>query len=192
MNASTVQRCAVWVVGADQPGIVAAITGKLYELGCNIEDSSMTILSGHFAMMLVISGPDGPEQFGPEQIEAVLADPARSLNLVVAARAIHESRGAPAADTAGLDAHTYIVSVYGADHPGIVHRVTSLLAKAGINIVDLNTRVIGDASELVYAMLLEVIVPDGFDVDRFGEQLGSTAAELGVEATIHAADADVF
>lgn len=193
-------RCAVWIVGADRPGIVAAITGRLYELGCNIEDSSMTILSGHFAMMLVVSGPDEADSpdtpdldpFGPEQIEIALAQPARSFDVVVAARVIPESQEADASGAKALDGRTYIVSVYGADHPGIVHRVTSLLAEAQVNIIDLNTRVIGDAGELVYAMLLEVVAPEGLDVDRLSKQLESAAGELGVEATIHDADADVF
>ena len=44
---------AVTAVGADRPGIVAAVTGAFAEHGCNLEDSSMTILRGQFAMMLV-------------------------------------------------------------------------------------------------------------------------------------------
>ena len=37
---------AVTAIGADRPGIVAAVTGVLVEHGANIEDSSMTILRG--------------------------------------------------------------------------------------------------------------------------------------------------
>ncbi|MBV8303503.1 MAG: amino acid-binding protein, partial [Acidimicrobiia bacterium] len=43
---------AVSAVGADRPGIVAAVTRVFVEHGCNLEDTSMTILRGHFAMML--------------------------------------------------------------------------------------------------------------------------------------------
>ena len=53
---------AVSAVGADRPGIVAAVTGVFLENGCNLEDTSMTILRGHFAMMLVVAAPDGLEQ----------------------------------------------------------------------------------------------------------------------------------
>jgi glycine cleavage system transcriptional repressor len=51
-------RFAVSVFGRDRPGIVAAVTRVLADAGCNLEDTSMTILRGHFAMMLVISGGD--------------------------------------------------------------------------------------------------------------------------------------
>ena len=43
------------VVGRDRPGIVAEVSRVLFELGCNIEDSTCTILSGQFAMILVIA-----------------------------------------------------------------------------------------------------------------------------------------
>ena len=46
---------ALSVVGRDRPGIVAEVSRVLFELGCNIEDSTCTILSGQFAMILVIA-----------------------------------------------------------------------------------------------------------------------------------------
>src|SRR5207237_7212888 len=48
---------AVTAVGVDRPGIVAGLTGVFVEHGCNLEDCSMTILRGHFAMTLVVDAP---------------------------------------------------------------------------------------------------------------------------------------
>ena len=48
---------AVTALGADRPGIVAAVTGVLMRHGGNLEDSAMTNLGGHFAMMLVSRFP---------------------------------------------------------------------------------------------------------------------------------------
>src|SRR4030042_3150529 len=45
---------SVSVMGKDRPGIVAEVSRILYELGFNIEDSTCTILSGQFAMILVV------------------------------------------------------------------------------------------------------------------------------------------
>ena len=42
---------AVTVLGHDRPGIIAETTSILAELGANLEDSTMTILRGHFAMV---------------------------------------------------------------------------------------------------------------------------------------------
>ena len=43
------------VIGKDRPGIVANVTEILFEYGCNLEDASMTILEGEFAMIVVLS-----------------------------------------------------------------------------------------------------------------------------------------
>ena len=48
---------AITVLGHDRPGIIAEATGRLAGLGLNLEDSSMTLLRGHFAMTLVCAVP---------------------------------------------------------------------------------------------------------------------------------------
>jgi glycine cleavage system transcriptional repressor len=46
---------AVTAIGADRPGIVAAVSNVLLDHEGNIEDSQMTILCGRFTMMLIVS-----------------------------------------------------------------------------------------------------------------------------------------
>src|SRR5205823_14039245 len=104
------------------------------EKGCNLEDTSMTILGGHFAMMLVVQA-----DAGTVDLEAALAGPAQEFDLTVTVRAIDEdTRRAPPGEP-------WTASIYGADRPGIVHHVAAALARHSVNIVDLSTRVIGDA-----------------------------------------------
>ena len=178
---------AVTAVGSDRPGIVAAVTGVFVEHRCNIEDSSMTILRGQFAMMLVV---DAPPDVGAADLEAALAGPAAELDLVVTVRPL------PAVDEGGTGGgpgdDRWTVSVYGADRPGIVHGVASLLADQGVNIVDLSTRVIGSPEQPVYAMVLEVELPAGVDPNALGDRLAEVAAGLGVEASLHSSDADIL
>ena len=174
---------AVSAVGADRPGIVAAVTGAFLEAGCNLEDTSMTILRGHFAMMLVVAAPGGLEQAA---LESALAGPAADLELVVAVRLIDDD--VPASP----EGDAWTVSVYGSDRPGIVHRVASLLADRGVNIVDLSTRIIGDADRPVYAMILEVTLPAGSDGTDVQRDLSALAADLGVECSLHPSEADIL
>ena len=48
------QIVAVTVLGDDRPGIVADLTTALAGLGGNLEDSTMTLLRGHFAMVVLV------------------------------------------------------------------------------------------------------------------------------------------
>ena len=176
---------AVTAVGMDRPGIVAAVTKVLVDHGCNLEDTSMTILRGHFAMMLVVDVPPGVDALA---LESSLAGPAADLGLVVTVRPIGEEGAA----RPGPDGEVWTVSVYGADRPGIVYGVASLLADLEVNIVDLTTRVIGEPGQPVYAMLLDVTLPPGLDGADLQGPLEALATELGVDCSLHPSEADIL
>lgn len=175
---------AITAVGADRPGIVAAVTGAFAEHGCNLEDSSMTILRGQFAMMLVL---DAPAEVDAADLEVALAGPAAELDLVVTVRPAPE-----APDGDDPDQAPWTLSVYGADHPGIVHGVASLLAAHSVNIVDLSTRMVGTPDSPVYTMVLEVTLPLGADPADLERALVATAGELGVTCRLHPSEADIL
>jgi glycine cleavage system transcriptional repressor len=178
-----VAHLAISALGGDRPGIVAAVTGVLVEQGCNLEDTSMSILRGHFAMMLVVAAPDGLDGAG---LEGALQRAAARFDLVVAVRTIDD--GVPTSPAG----EPYALSVYGADRPGIVHRVTVALADLGVNVVDLATRVIGGSERPVYAMLLDVTLPPAVAVEAVEGRLEEVCGDLGVEWSLHPADADVL
>ena len=167
----------VSAVGVDRPGIVAAVTRVLYEHGANVEDTSMTILRGHFAMTLVVAG-----DVSAAALETSLTDVARDFGLLLTVREIGDD-----AETVAAVA-PYVVSVYGADRIGIVARVTGLLADRGVNITDLTTRLHGEA----YVMVVAADVPAAVDPDALAADLATLAADLGVAATLHPAAADVL
>ena len=173
---------SITAIGADRPGVVAGVTGALAELDGNLEDTSMTILGGRFAMVLIVAVPEG---VGVAEVEQALAGPAAELHLDIS---VHPSEAGPPR-TAG---ERWSVAVYGADRPGIVHRFATVLADHGANVTDLATRVIGDVDHPVYAMLMDVAVPESADADALGNRLADTAAEIGVECSMHRSDADIL
>ena len=71
----------VTVLGRDRPGIVADTTAALARLGGNLEDSTMTLLRGHFAMLLLVQTPATTTE-----VEAALADLAADGVLAVDVR----------------------------------------------------------------------------------------------------------
>lgn len=168
---------AVSVVGDDRPGIVALVTKVLYEAGCNLEDVSSTILRGHFSMVLIVRGPQGMD---PGELEGRLLESGGGMGLVVTVRPVAES-------SLDVSPPTHMVSVYGADRPGIVFRVAEALAEAGCNVTDLTSRVIGSSDSPVYALMLEV--SGGTKVE---EHLEALRGSLGVDVSIHPIDADIL
>jgi glycine cleavage system transcriptional repressor len=169
---------AVAVVGPDRPGIVVGVTKVLFEQRCNLEDVSCTILRSHFAMMLLVGATD----VDAAQLEEALRPVARRLGVVITARPLDPR-------AVDIPAPTHTISVYGSDRPGIVYRVAETLAEAGVNIVDLVARVIGEPDHPVYMLVLDVAAPEGHDVD---ERLGGLAGELEIEVTVQRIDADVL
>ena len=70
---SAVTLHAITVLGHDRPGIIAETTAILAGLGLNLEDSSMTLLRGHFAMTLISAG-DVPATAVAEALAPLEAD----------------------------------------------------------------------------------------------------------------------
>jgi glycine cleavage system transcriptional repressor len=169
---------AVTVFGRDRPGIIADTTSLLAQLGGNLEDSTMTILQGHLAMVLLVS-----TTASLDDVQVELAVLTGDGNLEVSVREVLEKHeGAPP------DAKTYLLSVHGADRPGIVSEITGVVASAGGNITDLSTTLTGD----LYVLLAEVALPDGADVDALRTRLTRVSEGLAVETTFKVLDSDVM
>ena len=176
---------AITVLGHDRPGIIAEATGRLAGLGLNLEDSTMTLLRGHFAMMLVCAG-----DAAATEIEAALAPLTTDGTLSVAVREVPEEHaqqtGQAGQDTPATGGTSWVLTVHGADRPGIVSTIVSEVARVGGNVTDLTTRLAGD----LYLLVAELDLPAGVDVAAVEEAIKDAAAALGVGATLRAAESD--
>jgi glycine cleavage system transcriptional repressor len=171
-------RFTLSVVGRDRPGIVAEVSRVLFELGCNIEDSTCTILCGQFAMILVITHPGSPSV---GEIDPAF-DPVRTgMGLAISLNPLHDEGALPAGGLAGCP---HIISVYGADRPGIVYSVARELARQRVNVTDLKTQVVGSRERPVYVMVLEVDLPDGVSVKDLEREFDRIRKELSVSISV--------
>ena len=166
---------AITVLGHDRPGIIAETTEQLAGLGLNLEDSSMTLLRGHFAMTLICAG-DATSDAVDRALSQLTADGA----LTVTVREVPEER----ADRA--PGSPWVLTVHGGDRAGIVSRVAHEVAGVGGNITDLTTRLAGD----LYLLIAELDLPAETDVPALGAALRAAAQELGVGVTLREAEAD--
>jgi glycine cleavage system transcriptional repressor len=165
---------AVTVVGHDRPGIIARAADILAHAGMNLEDSSMTLLRGHFAMTLICAG-----EASAADVETALL-PLVHDSLDVTVRELAEETDQPALG------QPYLVTVHGADRLGIVARLATVIADAGGNITDLTTRLAGG----LYVLVAEVDLPPSAEADALRAELSVVAAELGVDASLRPVERD--
>lgn len=171
---------ALAAIGRDRPGIVAAVTAVLLRHGVNVEDSRMSILRGHFTMMLILGVPEAVDRAGLRaDLDRVAADLGLEALTLSAVEPLGEATPEP----------THVVSVYGVDHPGIVHRVTAAIAEQGANVTDLETRLAETEGEApLYALLIEVALPSDVDPSDLDTALAEAAASESVEVSLRELD----
>lgn len=161
------------LVGEDRPGIVATVTDALYRAGCTLGEASMLRLGANFTIMMMVSNGDAQDK-----VEAALAPVARTLGL----RFHIDPIGG------GLHRHqapNIQLRVYGADRPGIVAQVTGALARAGFNILELESDVAGDADAPVYIMTIQ-----GYSeatLEAVGDALGEFV-DQGIQVDVSAVE----
>ena len=165
---------AITVVGHDRPGIIAQTAEALSGCGMNLEDSSMTLLRGHFAMTLICVG-----EADAAEVETALA-PLVDDALTVSVRALSDEPDQPP------PGQTYLVTVHGADRLGIVAELAGVIAAAGGNITDLTTRLTGE----LYVLVAEVDLSAAVDVEAFRAELTRVALLLGVDAGLRPLERD--
>ena len=77
-------KAIVSVIGRDRTGIIAKVSGKLYEMNVNIEDISQTVMqSAYFTMIMMITLPDG---VGVSDVNAARAPVAAELGVEIRAQ----------------------------------------------------------------------------------------------------------
>jgi glycine cleavage system transcriptional repressor len=168
---------AVTVLGDDRPGIVAEVTRALADLHGNLEDSTMTLLRGHFAMVLLVH-----TGAGAAAVEAALHPLGADGSLVINARVLGDSAHSE------IRGPSYALRVHGADRPGIVATITAVVARHGANIVDLSTRLI----EGLYVMMAELQLAGAGTAAGLEADLQGAAGELGVEVHLSPVDDDLL
>jgi glycine cleavage system transcriptional repressor len=171
------KKILITVSGKDKPGIIAKVSGLLFARGCNLEDISMTLLEGRFAMMMTACLPS-PEcsvrvlqglellKSAPWSLDCHLTE----LKGKISCGKKHAKGSLP-----------YIITAFGKDRTGIVYEVSRALAGMRVNITDLDSRILGKGSKTTYAMLLEVDAPNKVVLAKLKTLLSKVSRKLKIE-----------
>jgi glycine cleavage system transcriptional repressor len=157
-------------IGEDKPGIVAKVTEILFKNGFNIEDSSMTRLNNEFTIMLIVKGDKSLEHLKQEFSQLEKED------LTIIIKEVSED----VINKPRKKLPIFNIAVYGSDKPGIVYKVSKLLADKGINISDLRTEKVNS----LYIMFIESEFPEEVDILEFNREIEKLKQELDVDIKI--------
>lgn len=164
--------------GRDRVGIVAELADFLFKLGCNLLDSSMTLLRGEFALILMTTLPEG---MSIEELNAGLFKLQEKLLLNFSVRELAAEEIAEQEP----QQFQYIISVYGADKPGIVAGITKKLAELKMSITDVQTKSVRQESgSEIFVMMLELSSVAEIAASSLQARLLSFASELGVDISV--------
>ncbi|MFO7947697.1 MAG: ACT domain-containing protein, partial [Armatimonadota bacterium] len=111
---------------------MASVSKAVYECGCNFEDSRMTLLGNHFALMILVTAADEKVQ---QDLETACGRLGQQQGLNVTLFPVKDAGEGPGTEP------NYEIRVKGVDRMGIVYRTSQLLASKNINIVELETRI---------------------------------------------------
>ncbi len=158
------------LTGKDQAGIAARVTSVLFESGCHLGEASMMRLGSSFSMMLMVRS-----ELSRDELFDALRSTAEALDLHVHLDPIE----------GGLHQHQVPdvrITVNGADRAGIVAQVTSRLAEAGLNILDLESDVGGTEAEPIYIMVIEGLATQGLEsIEALQQELGQQSIDVRIE-----------
>ena len=161
------------VIGDDRPGLVSALSAVLNAQGALWQRSQMTRLAGKFAGIVEVVVSTG-------KVEHLVAD-VESLAAQGLAVTIARTSTPPESTT-----HRLSLELVGADRPGIVAEISTLLSARQISIEDLTTSV--RHAPMAGGMLFEahatLAAPTSTDQTELRAALESLADELMVDVAL--------
>ena len=165
-------------IGKDRPGIVNEVSKVIFDNGCNIEDSRMSVLGGEFALVILVSG----SWSAVAKLESQVPILGKKLDLTTTVK-YTEARAVK------TNMVPYLVDVVSMDQPGIVHDVAEFFAGRQINIEEMTTWTYPAAhtGTPMFSISMTVSVPASVQIGKLREDFMGFCDELNIDATLEPA-----
>jgi len=175
-------RLVLTVIGPDRPGLVDRLSATIAQSQGSWQKSRMARLAGQFAGIVEVDVPTDAVSL----LTAALADLA-GLSVQVHA-ADPSAFGAPghAVDAAQTPPRTARLAFVGQDRPGLVQAISRVLAQAGVNVDELDTRTfLAPMSGVpVFEAEAAVHLPPALALDTLRAALEAVARDLVVDVDL--------
>lgn len=161
-------------IGEDRPGIVESISSIITQFNGEWVESRLANLSGKFTGILSVNLPNSDVDAAINHLET---NPIDGIHLQVE-KVIN--------DQIKSKGKCINLELVGHDHPGIVHRVSSLLASNGVSVDSLESEIF-DApmtGEKLFKSNLSICIKDEDKLDEVCEALEQLGIELLVDIDV--------
>jgi len=169
------KKIVFFVLGPDGPGIIATISGVLFDRGCNLEDVTQTILQREFISIFIVSMDDSGDE---NELFEVLRLKLEPRGLFIHMKTI--GAGEPARQSG----EAFVITAVGPDRPGLVSGITEVIARHDVNIVNLKAVTRVERKPPEYITIYEVDIPASIDYNRFRAALQAKARELDLDVNL--------
>ncbi len=171
------KKVVISVLGQDRPGIIAAVSGLLFEEGCNIENVDQTILQSEFSGIFITGIP---VEKNYENLNKRLVEGLKDLGLEVFIKPLDHSQ--PRLEF--CESEPFVYTTRGPDKKGLVASITRVIADYGVNVTNLQAVFRGGDNPSDNIMIYEVAVPPDVIQKELHAKLRRTAERLGLEISI--------
>jgi len=158
------------VLSKDRPGIIADVTGAIFELDGDLADLNQSILRNYLTMILIATFPC---EVTPEDVIARLSHvkSKSKFNVIVKQLDTEIEQGS---DT--MPQKTYVVTAQGKNKSGLVFGISSFCYQRNINILDLSTTL----QDGQYTMILQIDLTGIENIKKLREELVKYAEGSGL------------
>lgn len=164
----------VSIIGPDRVGLVSAITGRLFDLGADLGDTSFAVLGGGAEFTAICEFSGGIEL---ESLQAELEALPENTDAEVKVSRFDLPSAHPASETI-----THTITVSGGDSPGLMARLCEVFQQFNANIVRLNSERVPGGTHDQYVVSAAVAIPDD-TAQTCLATITNTAGELGLNCS---------
>ena len=165
------------VLGPDRPGIVAAVSGILFELNCNIENVSQTILQTEFSGSFIVTLP---RDLSVEALQDRFVEDLTPMDLHVHIRSLKKKETVFVSKAS----EPFVITTKGPDRQGLVAGISEIVAHYGVNITNLQAVFKGGDEPGNNIMIYEVDIPTDIDQPALYRALRERAKSLELAISI--------
>lgn len=168
-------KLAVCALGANEPGLIEALTRTIADCGCSVSDSRMTVLGDRFAMMMLLLGPWDTIAKAENALPKLAEHCGMTLTM---------ERTGDRGQTTG--AMPYAVEVVTVDQVGVVHEITDFFARRSINIEDLysGSYAAAHTGTPMFSLHMTVAVPPTVSVSHLRGEFMDFCDQMNIDAII--------